>query len=56
MKKEDWKRVVKWMGYVYLPMALLIIGIFVLIQWNEHKINSYKQELGSPSATSTRPR
>lgn len=38
MQKEDWLRIAKWMGYVYLPIILLIIGIFILIEWNYHKI------------------
>ena len=56
MEKEEWLKVVKWTGYVYLPIALLIIGIFILIQWNSHKLESLQRELGSPSATSTRPK
>ena len=45
MEKEDWLKVVKWMGYVYIPIALLVIFIFAVIEWNAHMIETSKQEL-----------
>ena len=46
--------VAKWMGYIYLPIALLALGIFLLVEWNTHNIDSYN-ESQYPVATSTTP-
>ncbi len=35
--------VAKWVGYIYLPIALLAVGIFLLIEWNAHKIDSHNE-------------
>ena len=53
MEKQDWIKVVKWMGYAYLPIALLVIGIFILIEWNAHKLDTLNRQLGLPSAASS---
>jgi hypothetical protein len=56
MQKEDWQRVIKWMGYVYLPIILLIAMVFVLVEWNAYKIHNATSALieSSRVATSTR--
>lgn len=43
MEKEDWKKIIRWAGYVYLPIILLIIGIFILVEWNYYNISSLQQ-------------
>lgn len=32
MQKEDWINVARWMGYVYAPIALLILGVLLLVR------------------------
>jgi len=44
MEKEDWLRVAKWIGYVYLPIVLLIAGIFLLVQWQSKKVDDARTE------------
>lgn len=44
MEKEDWKKIIRWAGYVYIPIILLIIGIFILVEWNYDNISSLQQE------------
>ncbi len=34
MQKEDWVNVARWMGYVSLPIALLLVGIFILTHFH----------------------
>ena len=53
MKKEDWLRVVKWMGYVYLPILLLIVLVFVLVEWNAYKLAHYQNALTAPALNAT---
>jgi hypothetical protein len=33
MQKEDWMKLAKWFGYVYAPIVLLVLGIFLLVQY-----------------------
>jgi hypothetical protein len=47
MQKEDWITIMKWMGYVYLPIALLIIFIFVMVEWNMTHIEKEKNNLST---------
>lgn len=51
MEKEDWKKIIRWAGYVYLPIILLIIGIFILIEWNYSNISSLQQGGGVATGT-----
>lgn len=39
------------MGYVYLPIILLIIGIFVLVEWNYHNIALLQDEHARPTVS-----
>ena len=43
MQKEDWRRVAKMIGYVYLPIVLLVIGIFLLVQFQSSRIKKAGQ-------------
>ena len=38
MPKEDINKIVRWIGYVYAPIFLLIIGIFLLVEYRAHEI------------------
>lgn len=51
MEKDDWKRVARLIGYVYLPIVLLVIGIFILIQYQSMKIGKLQKDLGAPTST-----
>ena len=53
MQKEDWLKVVKWMGYVYIPIALLVVFIFAVIEWNAHNIETSKHELERSATASS---
>ena len=33
MQREEWLRIAKWVGYVYAPIVLLVVGIFIYITW-----------------------
>jgi hypothetical protein len=33
MKKDDWLKIAKWTAYIYAPIALLIIGVFLLAEY-----------------------
>jgi len=30
MQKEDWLKVARWTGYVFAPLTLLVLGLFLL--------------------------
>lgn len=56
MQKEDWQRIAKWIGWVYLPIIILIIIVFALVEWNSIKLDALKKtqpELGAHSSTTT---
>lgn len=45
MQKEDWRRVGKMIGYVYLPIVLLVLCIYLLVQYQAMKIENKKTEI-----------
>lgn len=46
MDKEDWLRIVKLSGYVYLPIILMLALIFVLGEYYRmQKVNEAQQTL-----------
>jgi hypothetical protein len=53
MQKEDLQRILKWMAYIYLPIMLLAIMIFVLIQMNSKRIAEYNDAQHGEVATTT---
>ena len=57
MQKEDWQRIAKWIGVVYLPIIILIVIVFGLVEWNAYKLSTYgnalKQDGQSTSTVST---
>jgi hypothetical protein len=42
MQKEDWQHIVKLMGLVYVPIVILVVVIFILVEINSAKISAYK--------------
>jgi hypothetical protein len=40
MTPEDYKKIAKWVALVYAPIALLIVGIFFLVQWQSKKVDA----------------
>ena len=58
MKREDWLTIGKWIGYAYLPIAILVIAVFLLYEWNMRKLASYGANDARPglivSSTSNR--
>ena len=57
MEKQDWIKMARLAGYVYVPIGLLVVAIFLLIEWNAYKISAYQKSLAHPlggqSATTT---
>ena len=54
MQKEDWQRIAKWIGWVYLPIIILAAVVFVLVEWNSIKLEEIKKahpELGALATT-----
>ncbi len=47
MQKEDWVRVAKMLGYVYIPIALLILFIFLVVQYQSSKIEQAETDSGA---------
>ena len=39
MQKEDWKQIAKMVGYVYIPIVLLIIFVFLMVQYQARRID-----------------
>lgn len=39
MKKEDWQRIAKWIGWVYLPIVILAALVFLLVEWNAYRLS-----------------
>ena len=50
MKPEDWKRIGKWMLFAYLPVVILVIAVFILVQYREHELQKH---MGIPVETGT---
>jgi hypothetical protein len=40
MEGDDIKKVMKWVGYVYIPIITIFIGVYFLVQYRLHKIES----------------
>lgn len=45
MPKEDLKKIVRWMTYVYAPIVLLIIGVFLLVEYRAHELTKLNTEV-----------
>ena len=56
MEKEDWQHIAKWIGWVYLPIIILAVVVFLLVEWNAYKVAPDPQVLGESKETSTTPR
>jgi hypothetical protein len=39
MQKEDWQRIAKWIGWVYLPIVILAVLVFLLVEWNAYRLS-----------------
>lgn len=53
MKSEDWQKIAKWIGLAYLPVAILVAAVFLIIQWQMRKIDAAHPASGSPVAASS---
>jgi hypothetical protein len=42
MQKEDWIRVAKWTMWVNLPIVILVVFIFILVEWNAHRLDTLR--------------
>lgn len=49
MPKDDLLKIVKWIGYIYTPIVILIIGIFILVEYREHELSKLRSQTASPS-------
>jgi hypothetical protein len=45
MQKEDWKRIAKWMGFVYAPIILLIIIVFLAVEYHEYQLAALRDQV-----------
>lgn len=58
MQKEDWIRIGRLIGLVYMPVILFVVAVFFLVLYQSAKIEKATRELGTveptSSATSTR--
>ena len=52
MPKEDMRKLVRWFAYVYAPMALLIVGVLVLVEYRAHQLAKQNVEVTPPSSVS----
>ncbi len=53
MEKEDLRKIIKWVGYVYLPIVLLIVGIYLFVQYREYEIAKAQSGKASTTIAST---
>lgn len=54
MNPQDWKKIVRWIGLAYLPVAILVVAVFLIIQWQMRKIDAARPAAeGSLVASST---
>lgn len=37
MEREDIKNIMKWTGYVYAPIIILVVAIYLLVQYRLHE-------------------
>lgn len=53
MEKEDWQKITKWIGIAYLPIGLLVIVVFIIVEWQTMKIQDAEIETRAGGATTT---
>ncbi|OGX09002.1 MAG: hypothetical protein A2Z88_05290 [Omnitrophica WOR_2 bacterium GWA2_47_8] len=49
MQNEEWRRLARLAGYVYVPIGLLFILIFVLVEYQAMKVERIKSEVAQTS-------
>lgn len=47
MQKEDWLRIGRLIGLVYMPIIIFVIGVFFLVLYQSSEIEEAKQEIGN---------
>ena len=47
MNKEDYLKIARWIGYVYAPIFVLVIGIFLYVEYRNREIEHSLQSIGS---------
>ncbi len=64
MEGKDIRNVIKWTGYIYAPIIMLFVAIYLLVQYRLHEIASLRthsspvevnanSDLSLPRATSS---
>lgn len=48
MSKEDIRKIIRWIGYVYAPIVLLIIGVFLLVEYRAHELAKLNADVTTP--------
>ncbi len=55
MQGEEIKRVMKWIGYVYLPIIIIFAAVYLFVQYRLHEIESLRlpvSQMGTASSSS----
>jgi asparagine N-glycosylation enzyme membrane subunit Stt3 len=53
MEGEDLKSVMKWVGYVYIPVIIIFAAVYLLVQYRLREIEDLQEKTSSPSLTET---
>jgi Na+/H+ antiporter NhaC len=55
MQGEEMKKVMKWIGYVYIPIIVIFAAVYLFVQYRLHKIESSRlpdQQAATASSSS----
>jgi phosphotransferase system glucose/maltose/N-acetylglucosamine-specific IIC component len=53
MEGEDLKRVMKWVGYVYVPIIIIFAAVYLFVQYRLRGIEDLQEKTQSSSLTET---
>lgn len=56
MQNEEWQKVARLAGYVYIPLGLFILFVYLLIQYQSLKIEEAKSKNVQESIATTTDR